>query len=440
MSALEQYYQGLQDVVLRDSDGNPSIFVRHPKQKSSDFSSILPESTHPAFICSLDSGNQPVEDPAILIGKYQDSVKSSTSPLYSLPYQAPHNGDLNIFTARARANSFALGSGQSAYGPVSMLTIADYGLLMLMAQKYMADGNGNPCEGNAFGMVGADIVSDYWAPTVYQDATNKHVPRPYAVGDVVPCLGYLYECIKAHNGTDSDPVNRYDYSKNPTQRPDLWKKLYRAGGVPVNMRAYDVGITLTGSGPLNWCFMHDPTMETDLVGNPQEFVAGFRLNDAEINIIPYNLAADPDTDLSENSSAWRAILPHALDSGYDLVAPGTAGTVHVDWRSSKLTYVAGTPTGTSTSRRTVQFKDITTDATSLPYVPTILYELGLLPLPGVSMPGTVQCDVTTGIKYMAVGRPYGMGTFGLGGRQMFLGNASMDRCGSRTRARELPST
>ena len=42
MSALENYYNSLHNIVLRDTNGEPSIFVRHAKQKSSDFSNILP--------------------------------------------------------------------------------------------------------------------------------------------------------------------------------------------------------------------------------------------------------------------------------------------------------------------------------------------------------------------------------------------------------------
>lgn len=433
MQALENYYRSLQNVVLRDTEGNPSIFVKHQLINSSEFSDILPNKPHPAFIYELDNNQQPIIDPAILIGKYQDSIKSTTSPLYSLPYQAPHYSDMSIITARNRANSFTLGSGQAGYGPVSLMTIADYGLLMLMAQKYIKEGKGNPCEGNSFGMIGADIVSNYWSPTVYQG--TGHVPVAYAVGEIVPCQGYLYKCIKAHNGTDTSPVDRYDQSKNPVQRPDLWEKLYRAGGVPVNPTTWQVGVTLTGSGPLNWCFMHDPTMEIDLVGNPQEFVSGFRLNNAEINIIPYNLAANPNINIGASSTQWRAILPHVNDSGYDLVTPGTEGTVHLDWKNNNFIFIAGTPTSTSTTTRSALFKDITADATSLPYVPTILYELGLLPLPGIAMPGTVQAQITSGIKYTVVGRPYGMGEFGLGGKQMYLNEGTNDRCGSRTRAR-----
>ena len=38
------------NVVKYDAQGNPSIFVRFPKMKSSDLDASLPDHTHPAFI------------------------------------------------------------------------------------------------------------------------------------------------------------------------------------------------------------------------------------------------------------------------------------------------------------------------------------------------------------------------------------------------------
>ena len=49
-TSLELYAESMNNVVLRDANGNPSIFVRHPKQLSSEFDASLPEHVHPAFI------------------------------------------------------------------------------------------------------------------------------------------------------------------------------------------------------------------------------------------------------------------------------------------------------------------------------------------------------------------------------------------------------
>lgn len=434
MSALENYYNSLQNIVLRDTNGNPSIFVRHPKQKSSDFSNILPETTHPAFICQLNNG-MPVEDPAILIGKYEDSIKNSTSPFYSLPYQAPHMSDLTIPAIIERSKYFDVGTN-TIYRSVSTMTIADYGLLMLIAQKYILEGKGNPCEGNSYGMIGENIIDTAWRAA--SDSTHA---KQYYIGDKVGCLGYIYECLQDHLGTDtSNPFDKNDMSKSPEKRPDLWKKLYRAGGVPTNLANVQGGLTLTGSGPLDWYLLHDPALEADLVGNAEEVVQGFRLNKAEVNIIPYNLIANPNNNLSlsDDSSAWRAILPHINDTGYDLVEPGTEDTVHIDRRNGALTFIGGDPsTSFSTTAYNCQFYDIKADETTLPQVPSILYELGLLPLPGCRMPGLVQFHISNDIRYTAIGRPYGMGPMGLGGKQMLLSSTNTDRIGSRSRAREI---
>ena len=35
--SLESYYNGMKNIVLRSVQGEPSVFVRHPKQNSSEF-------------------------------------------------------------------------------------------------------------------------------------------------------------------------------------------------------------------------------------------------------------------------------------------------------------------------------------------------------------------------------------------------------------------
>ena len=63
----------------------------------------------------------------------------------------------------------------------------------------------------------------------------------------------------------------------------------------------------------------------DIVGNVHKWVVA-RLVDGEIQIVPNNNAAIHNTDLSENSAAWRAIMPNGT-----LVAPKTAGTLKFDY-------------------------------------------------------------------------------------------------------------
>lgn len=107
-------------------------------------------------------------------------------------------------------------------------------------------------------------------------------------------------------------------SDNPSEA-GVVSYTYESGGVIY------AGRTLTGSGPSSW--FHDGTQfgVADLCGNVWEWVAGLRLIDGEINVLPDNDAADANADLSRTSAAWKAILQDG-----SLVAPGTAGTLKYD--------------------------------------------------------------------------------------------------------------
>ncbi len=96
--------------------------------------------------------------------------------------------------------------------------------------------------------------------------------------------------------------------------------------------------TLTGTGPLTWSDTGDNTGIFDLNGNIWEWTAGIRLVKGELQVIPYNDAADPHCDTGANSNRWKAI--NAAATGYaDLfVTPNgqgtTAGTVKLDWATN----------------------------------------------------------------------------------------------------------
>ena len=76
-------------------------------------------------------------------------------------------------------------------------------------------------------------------------------------------------------------------------------------------------------------------------------------------------------DLSAASSLWKAI---AADGS--LVAPGSSGTIKMDWRSSKWTFVTDALTGQSEDGHDTQFNAL---ATTLSAVPQILYGIGVYP-------------------------------------------------------------
>ena len=69
---------------------------------------------------------------------------------------------------------------------------------------------------------------------------------------------------------------------------------------------------------------------TDLIGNLWDTLAGMRLMNGEINIIPDNDSA-MNIDESTFSTNWRAILPDGT-----LVPPGTPGTYKLDGQTPGL--------------------------------------------------------------------------------------------------------
>ena len=357
-NALERFYQGMGNVVLRDSNNRPSVFVKHVLQNSSEFDASLPEHPHPAFVVGETT------DPALYIAKYLNTTLTSGGTLYSLPNAVPDYA-YGYYSELNRMRSFG--------NNVSGLTIADHGLLVLMAHKNKWISHGN-------NRAGCD----------YRDgqAAWSSASVSYAAGYTVLYRGYKWTCLKAHTSSAS---------LTPELSPSLWEKTEKVGGtvIPEEFSLSDSGLhTLTGSGPVNWCMLSDPELETDVQGQGDCLIYGVRLYNGEIQILPNNDAADPDADMSQDSSAWKAILPSQNDNSYTLVAPGTEGTVHF--------YKTGTANNTPlklvaraledaelTGYSQQAFTSVINDPTSLPYIPSILYELGLAPLPNTTVDGTL---------------------------------------------------
>lgn len=343
MGTLENFYGKYGNVVLRDANGKPSIFVRHPKINSSFFDSSLPEHVHPAFVVNNET------DDAVLIAKYESCELASGGTLYSLPNQIPAYG--NYIGKIDQIRSF----GNDA----SPMTIADHGLLVLMAHlraDYIAKGN--------------------MAQGTYGDEPLWTANQAVTKGTAVAYHGNKYICLIDH--TTSNALN-------PIAAPTHWRYEEKIGGTVVDSN----GFTATGSGPIDWNFLYDPSLEADVVGNSTQQLAGILLVDNEVWIMPDNNAADPATDIKATSTAWRAILPNANDDGYTLVTPGTEGTVHLWHKNNSPVYFgrAIEDSERSTGLATGNFKDVAFDADSLPHVPSILFELGLAPLPGTKLQG-----------------------------------------------------
>lgn len=129
---------------------------------------------------------------------------------------------------------------------------------------------------------------------------------------------------------------------------------------------------LTGSGPATWYHNWMPDGIADLNGNVWEWCAGMRLDDGEIQIIPYANCMSPDASMSAESTLWKAIKADG-----SLVEPGTDGTLKWDWVSSKIQLTSGSLTVT-TGEHYCQYKDMTLNS-GLSAAPEIAEALLLYP-------------------------------------------------------------
>ncbi len=131
--------------------------------------------------------------------------------------------------------------------------------------------------------------------------------------------------------------------------------------------------TATGSGPNSWNHNNAPDGIADLNGNVNEWCAGFRVAQGEIQIIPDSDCMLLTSDMSESSTHWKAILEDGT-----LVDPGTPDTLKYDYVASKWT-LAKTITNMDDSSRYCLFRDMQDGGLS---VPQILKELAVFPADG----------------------------------------------------------
>lgn len=369
-SPLEMVANKLGTVVRYDTHGNPSIFVRIPKMHSKDLNADLPDRVHPAFVING------VEQDSILIGQFKAAELSSEGTLYSLPNQPPRvQLGADQFLERIRA----FGGGASGK------TVADSGLILLLAAKMGWVPKGNNCWG-----------------VDYRDGTPYMFDKSESVGNKRVFRGWEYECLIAHTTTAA---------LTPEKSPRHWKRLRQLGGAPVGTYLYNTDNhnngynTINGSGPLSWYLGSDPGNLCDLNGNCFEQDYGYRIVRGELQILPDNNAAHPDSDLSASSVAWRAILPNSANDSHTLVAPGTPGTLHWTWANSKITLDTVEPTFDNEYRGT-QFKDLGYNSTRLPYVPAVVKELGLFPCSGDQTQGYSYVHFTTDERFPRRGGHY----------------------------------
>lgn len=384
MSPLEYLANKFGNVIKYDAAGNPSVFVKFPKMKSSDLDSELPDHTHPAFIVNG------VEQDYILLGKYKATEETHSDDseeigtLLSLPNRVP----VALFSAKDLINGT-----RKAGSSFTCMTVADYGFISLLARKLGWNPRGNthggssryggglpwqPFEGNVGGWPDDTTISE---------------------GNVCTFMGWEYECIKECALT---------LANTPDKRPDCFRKTRFVGGTPIqatpegylyyvgqgNLVGAGVPIirTLNGSGPKSWYLNNDVGSMADLIGSTLELQAGYLVVDGEILILVNNNAADPSKNILPARKAllppiWRAIKPNAGDNGYTLVDPGTSGTLHWNWDADNGKIILDTQTDNLNpsipSNYYVNYpEDLGINSARVPYVPSIMKELRLFKLSG----------------------------------------------------------
>lgn len=351
-SPLEQLAGEYGGAVEYDRFGTPSIYQRLYRVSSAALASALPDHAHPAFVLGDE-----VRD-VILIGRYEACELAEAGPLHTLAHVPPAAHDsYDGYLARMRA------SGATG------LTIADHGLLVLIAHHDKLNPKGNTARNCS-----------------HKDGTPWEPGAAVTAGTVRVYHGAAYTCKVSHT---TAAENRPDVSRAH------WTQGRFVGGAPSHYKEIgeDTGwqgwSTITGSGPMSWYMDGNAASLCDVVGNVSECVYGMRLVRGEIQILAEdNFAASPEAKLGADG-AWKAILPGA-DGSCSLVSPGTAGTVHYTVSGGKIVLDTVEP-DIDDSLYATDFKSI---GSNLASVPVILYELGLAPLPGTTVEGRVYITLT----------------------------------------------
>ena len=380
---IEQFARDQGWVVKYAADGTPNFFYPIYKCTSQSLDASLPATTHPAFIVNG------VEIPRVLVGVYKGSRLNNA--VHSLPNMAPQ---VSLGHDELRALCTAAGPGFTGK------TVAISGLLLLLAKKNGWDPKGN----NSYSVD-------------YRDGSPWELAKAYTTGTKRILWGWEYECLANHTSEDAN---------RPDRATHLWARGKKIGGSPVasyiSPTIPNGNITLTGSGPMSWNLNGKANGITDLNGNTFEQDFGYRIFDGELQILPNNDALDPAANLSAGSAAWKAILPNADDTGYTLVAPGTAGTLKWDIPEGTLVPTLSTTITNRPGGKDTVFTSLT-KAADLAFVPSIMYELGLFPIPGDTTKGRVYYNNAAATEYIPR-RGGNYGATSLAGLGFVLGNNS----------------
>lgn len=171
------------------------------------------------------------------------------------------------------------------------------------------------------------------------------------------------DCMPYGNNNYGKDINETDYVAIPTSKHTTDPN--------------KTGRVATGTGPLTWSHDETPSGIWDLNGNVWEWLGGYRTVSGEVQILANNDAADLENPQNATSQLWKAIN---ATTG-ELVAQGSAGTVKLDYVSSKWTYSASI-TSQEDSSRSCSFKDTTFTADVKQPAQDLLRALAMLPVAG----------------------------------------------------------
>lgn len=390
---LDKYYGSMNNVVLRDANNNPSVFVRHPAQKSSEFDiynageNYLPNKYHPAFFTNkedYENNNQSNHDKAVLWSKYILSELVPDGTLYSLPNAVPKNNiTFNIADRKTKEFNARMNTN------VTMMTIADHGLLTLMLH---ARELGNT---EMYGNIAHGIDNSVNIPIISPLTEVYYENNNYAYG------GFLWKCLKTLTISNASQLEQF----LPTNAPLHWEKIKKIGGTEATKaqelvgnsyyKGKITGLTLTGSGPNSWYLFNNPDLQADMCGNVAYYISDAYFNKNQFRFIPYNQAANPATDVTNRTGddtpyrviaydienqEWtfdqKPIDPDATSDRYKILHLHVINATNYMWTIDPNKQGRGNTWGS--------FKDIKIDPDMTNEgiaLPPMLYELGLMPLP-----------------------------------------------------------
>ncbi len=194
------------------------------------------------------------------------------------------------------------------------------------------------------------------------------------------------------------------------------------------------GRVATGTGPVTWSHDETPNGIWDLNGNIWEWIGGYRTVSGEVQVLANNDAADPNNSQSNTSQSWKAIN---ATTG-DLVAPGSTGTVKLDYVNSKWTYCTSI-TDLKNEARSCEFANVTFTADIKQPAQDMLRALAMLPVVGdtsysndyfgvnngaseriVLRGGTWVNSVRSGVFYVIVNNPRSSNGLDIGFRFTYI--------------------